>query len=153
MQLQLKLALGSDLAGYDFKMQILNKLTERGYTVTDVGCNSSADGIYPIYAKKVADEILADRCDRGILVCGTGQGMQMAANKIRGIRAALATDKLAAILTREHNNSNILVFGAWSTDIDSAMDVLEAWLFGKYSGRHDDKLEMLDNLALGESIE
>ncbi len=148
MQTNLKIAVGSDLAGYDYKEQVVKILRENGYTVTNVGCDSSFQGIYPIYAKKVAVEIKEGRADRGILICGTGQGMAIAANKIEGIRAALCGEIFTAIMSREHNNTNVLALGAWVTPIEKAMPIVEAWLFGKYSGRHDDKLTMLDNINM-----
>lgn len=153
MELQMKLAVGCDVAGYDFKCDLIKKLMARGYSLTDVGCDSCHEGIYPYFAEKVGKEVLSGRCDRGILICGTGQGMMMAANKIPGIRAALCTEIFTAIMSREHNNSNVLCLGAWVLkDTEKALPIIEAWLFGKYSGRHDDKLELLLKLGRGEPL-
>ncbi|MHB1393336.1 MAG: ribose 5-phosphate isomerase B [Clostridia bacterium] len=147
MQTQLKLAIGCDLAAYDYKLEVLKRLRERGYTVTDAGCHSSMEGDYPNAAKAVADLVVAGEVDRGILICGTGQGICMAANKIRGIRAALCYDIFPALMSREHNNSNILATGAWMISVDKAMDVIEAWLFGKYSpGRHDVRIDKMKEI-------
>ncbi len=154
MELQMKLAVGCDVAGYDFKCGLIDSLRQRGYRVTDVGCDSCHEGIYPYYAERVAKEVLSGRCERGILICGTGQGMMMAANKIPGIRAALCTEIFTAIMSREHNNSNVLCLGAWVLeDVQRALPIVEAWLFGKYSGRHDDKLALLEKLSRGETLE
>lgn len=152
MEHQFKIAIGSDLAGYDFKEFVTAELKKRGYDILNLGCNSSQSGIYPVYAKKVADEIISGNCQRGILICGTGQGMQMAANKISGIRAALCNDNFTALMSREHNDSNILVLGAWTADKSKVFDIIEVWLFGKYSGRHNDKIEMLEKLRIGEDF-
>lgn len=138
MQTQMKLAIGCDLAAYDFKIAIIKELKARGYTLTDVGCDSSMEGDYPDIAKAVADLVTSGQADRGILMCGTGQGICMAANKCKGARAALCYDVFPAIMAREHNNANILATGAWIVSVEKALDVIEAFLFGKYAGgRHD----------------
>ena len=144
MQTQFTLALGCDLAAYDFKLQVLEELKKRGYQVTDVGCDSSLEGDYPIYAKKVADLVTSGAVDKGILICGTGQGMAIAANKCKGIRCALCYDVFPAIMSREHNNSNMLATGAWMVTLEKALEVIEAWLFGKYAGeRHDPRINQI----------
>ena len=138
METQLKLAIGCDLAAYDFKMAILKELKARGYSVIDVGCNSSQEGDYPDSARAVARLVTSGEVDRGILMCGTGQGICMAANKCKGARAALCYDVFPAIMCREHNNANIIVTGAWIVSVEKAISIIEAFLFGKYSGgRHD----------------
>ncbi|OHD80467.1 MAG: ribose 5-phosphate isomerase B [Spirochaetes bacterium RIFOXYC1_FULL_54_7] len=147
MQTQFKLAIGCDLAAYDFKNRIYAELHSRGYTVTDVGCNSAQEGDYPVYARKVAELVQSGKVDKGILICGTGQGMAIAANKCKGIRCALCYDIFPALMSREHNNSNILATGAWMVSFEKAMDIIEAWLFGKYSpGRHDIRLDQLKEI-------
>lgn len=138
METQLKLAIGCDLAAYDFKTAILKELRARGYNVTDVGCDSSQQGDYPDAAHAVAKLVTSGEVDRGILMCGTGQGICMAANKCKGARAALCYDVFPAIMSREHNNANIIVTGAWIVSVEKALSIIEAFLFGKYSGgRHD----------------
>jgi len=147
MQTQIKLAIGCDLAAYDFKMAIIRELKNRGYTLTDVGCNSSMEGDYPDIAKAVAELVSSKKVDRGILMCGTGQGMAIAANKCKGIRAALCYDIFGAIMCREHNDANILVTGAWMVSMDRALDIIEAFLFAKYSGgRHDMRIKKMMEL-------
>lgn len=134
MQLQLKLCIASDLAGYDLKMEMLRRLEAKGYSIQDMGCDSSQAGDYHVYAQKVAAAVASGACDRGILICGTGQGMAIAANKVRGIRAALCFQNFTAIMSREHNNANILATGAWLITPDELERVIEVWLFGKYAG-------------------
>lgn len=145
MEKQLKLVIGCDLSGYDLKTEILGRMRKKGYDITDYGCDSAQAGFYPEFAEKVAKAVAAGAFDRGILICGTGQGMAMAANKVRGIRAALCYDVFPALLSREHNNANILATGAWLVTPDQFERVLEAWLFGKFdpNSRHQSRLERM----------
>ena len=108
----MKISIGSDHGGYELKLQIIEHLKERGIEVSDAGCDSPASCDYPVYAKKVAAAIQHKEADLGILICGTGIGMSMAANKEDGIRAALCHDVFSAEATRSHNNANILCMGA-----------------------------------------
>ena len=108
----MKLVIGSDHGGYDMKLEVIEHLKARGFEVTDVGTDSPASCDYPIYAKKLTDVIKAGDADLGILICGTGIGMSMAANKQEGIRAALCHDVFSAEATRSHNNANVLCMGA-----------------------------------------
>ena len=108
----MKICIGSDHGGYALKLELIEHRKARGFEVSDVGCDSDASCDYPIYAKAVTDIITEKKADLGILVCGTGIGMSMAANKVEGIRAALCHDVFSAKATREHNNANILCMGA-----------------------------------------
>ncbi len=108
----MKIVIGSDHGGYELKLEIIKHLTERGFEVKDIGCDSPASCDYPIYAKAAAKEIQSGDAELGILICGTGIGMSMAANKEDGIRAALCHDVFSAKATREHNDANILCMGA-----------------------------------------
>lgn len=148
MEQNLKIGIGCDLAAYDFKLELLEALKNKGYTnITDFGCNSSQSGDYPVYAKIVGEKVASGEFDRGILICGTGQGICMAANKVRGVRAALCYDVIPAIMSREHNNSNVLATGSWIVTVEKAVKIIEAWLFGKYNGgRHDIRLKMMDDI-------
>lgn len=144
MQTQFKLVIGCDLAAYDFKNRAIKELRDRGYSVTDVGCFSSLEGDYPPIAEEVATRVVSGEFDKGLLICGTGQGMAMAANKVKGARAALCYDVFPAIMSREHNNSNILASGAWIVSLEKYLDVVEAWLFGKYNGgRHEVRINYM----------
>lgn len=146
MQTQFKLVIGCDLAAYDFKNKAIAELKARGYEVTDIGCWSAQQGDYPPVAEEVATRVVSGEFDKGLLICGTGQGMAMAANKVAGARAALCYDIFPALMSREHNNSNVLCSGAWMVSLEKYLDIVEAWLFGKYSpGRHDVRINyMLD---------
>lgn len=145
MEKQLRIVIGCDLSGYDFKMELLERMRRKGYEITDFGCDSAQAGEYPEYANKVAESVAGGEFDRGILICGTGQGMTMAANKVKGIRAALCYDVFPAILAREHNNSNILTTGSWMVTPEHFERVVKAWLFGKFDpgSRHQHRLEQL----------
>ncbi|MEG0778833.1 MAG: RpiB/LacA/LacB family sugar-phosphate isomerase [Oscillospiraceae bacterium] len=143
MEQQLKLVIGCDLAAYDFKNEILKVMTGNGYNIADFGCNSSKEGLYAPIAKKVADAVAAGEYDYGILICGTGQGMGMCANKVKGIRAAICYDIFPAVMSKEHNNANILCTGAWMMELPKAIKMIEAWLFAKYAGNHDEGLGLL----------
>ena len=153
MQTQFKLAIGCDLAGYDLKVEMLRRLRSKGYDVTDFGCDSSQAGEYPVAAQKVALAVRDGGYDRGILICGTGQGVAMAANKVKGTRAALCYTPFAALMAREHNDARILATGAWLTTADEFEQIVEIFLFGKYSGKHDYRLEMLARIEKGEMLD
>lgn len=144
MQQQLKLAVGCGPAAYDFKVEILKVMEQNGYSIYDVGCDSAQEGLFATEAKKVADLVVSGQVDRGILLCGTGQGMAMAANKVPGVRAALCFDIFQAIMSREHNNANILCTGAWMITVPEALRMIEAWLFANYAGHHQDGLKLMD---------
>ena len=105
------IALGCDHGGYELKQEIIKHLQERGIEFKDYGCDSLESVDYPVYAKKVANVVASGECEKGILICGTGIGISIAANKVKGIRAALCTDCFMAEATRLHNDANILALG------------------------------------------
>jgi ribose 5-phosphate isomerase B len=151
MVMDTKIAIGSDAVSYYFKVRALKELSDRGYGITDFGGDGPDAGEYPVIAESVARRVAAGEFERGLLICGTGQGMVIAANKVPGIRAALCFDTLHAILSREHNNTNILCTGAWLTTIDRYLPMVEAWLYGRFSGtqRHVDRLEYVRGMESG----
>lgn len=106
------IAIACDHGGFELKQELMAHLKERGIEFKDLGCNEPKSCDYPIYAKAVTDAITSGECELGILICGTGIGMSMAANKVPGIRAALCSDCFSAQATREHNNANVLCMGA-----------------------------------------
>ncbi len=129
----MKLAIGCDHGGFELKKEVLGHLAARGFEVTDVGCDSPASCDYPEYSKKVTDLILSGEADLGILICGTGIGMSMAANKERGIRAALCHDVFSAKATREHNNANVLCMGARVVGPGLALMIIDTFLDTPFS--------------------
>lgn len=143
----MKIILGSDHGGYSLKESIKKYLTEKGIEVIDKGCHSSESVDYPVYAKLVADSINAKEGDFGILVCGTGLGISIAANKIKGIRAALCYNTTVARLSREHNNANILALGGRMTGDVLAFEIVDTFLNTEFlGGRHQKRVDMIEEI-------
>ncbi len=139
-----KLAIANDHGGLDAKNMIVAWLREKGYAVTDYGTGSDEIVRYPYYASLVAGAVQRGQVDGGILICSTGIGMSMIANKFAGVRAALCTSSLQAKMTRLHNNANILCLGGKVSGAFEIMDMLEIWLATAYEGgRHNISLEMI----------
>lgn len=138
------IAIGCDHGGYELKLEVINHLKERGFEIKDFGCNSTASCDYPVYAKKVAEAVAGGECELGILICGTGIGMSMAANKVDGIRAALCADCFSAKATREHNNANILCMGARTTGPGLALMITDIFVDTPFSNdeRHIRRIGM-----------
>ena len=122
------IAVGSDHAGYELKNQLIEHLKNRGYEVKDYGTYSEESCDYPDYAQKVANAVAAGEAQQGLLVCGTGIGMSIAANKVKGIRAAVLSDEFSAEATRSHNDANILCLGARVVDYAKAEKLLDIFL-------------------------
>ena len=139
-----KIIIGSDHGGYNLKNEIVKHLKASGYEVLDLGCYSEDSCDYPVIAKAVAQEVLKTS-GRGILVCGTGIGMSIAANRFDGIRASHCTDTFTARMTRAHNNSNILCLGERITGKGLALDIVDIWLKTDFEGgRHQKRIDMID---------
>ena len=136
--------IGSDHGGFDLKRQIIAYLDERGLAHKDVGSDSGEIARYPHYAVRVAKAVSAGEIERGILICSTGIGMSIIANKFERVRAALCTSTYMGRLTRAHNDSNVLCLGGKITGEFEALDILEAWLTTDYEGgRHDISLGLI----------
>jgi ribose 5-phosphate isomerase B len=141
------IVIGSDHGGLNLKTALSIYLTGRGFDVTDAGTDSDDSVDYPDFGQKVAEIVISGRAELGILICGTGIGMSIAANKIPGIRAALVTDVFMARMSREHNNANILVLGGRVLDEKNACDLVGAWLDAKFEGgRHQGRLDKITAL-------
>ena len=140
-----KIIIGSDHAGYPMKEKLKANLQNHGVQVEDVGTYSEESVDYTDFGKKVASKVSDGTFDRGILICGTGLGMSMVANRFRGVRAALANDLFSAIMSRRHNDSNILVMGGRLIGDTLAMQVMDTWLETPFEGgRHQRRLEKMD---------
>lgn len=140
------IVIGSDHAGYALKEKLKAHLTETGVPFVDVGTDSTASCHYPVFAKKVCEKIQRGECEKGILVCGTGIGMSMAANKQKGIRAAVCGDCFSAKYTRLHNNANVLCLGARVVGEGLAEEITDLFLqTGFEGGKHQIRLDMFDN--------
>lgn len=138
---KVKIVVAADHGGFLLKEIIKKKLLHSGCAVIDVGCDSVDSVDYPDYAEKAVSTIETGACERGILICGTGIGMSIAANRHRHIRAANCFDVPTAILSREHNNANILCLGARVLDTDNALQMVTAWLETEFSGgRHQQRV-------------
>ena len=141
----MKIAIGCDHGGYLLKQDILIWLEENDIDFEDVGCYSTDSVDYPIYAERVARLVAGGECDRGIVICTTGIGVSMAANKVGGIRCALCTDSLQAEMTRRHNNANMLAMGAGMIGKNMAERIVEVFLSTEFEGgRHERRVGLLD---------
>ena len=141
------IAIGSDHGGYLLKEEIKKHLKEKGYEFKDFGTDSTASCDYPVYAEKVCRAVQSGECEKGILICGTGIGMSMCANKCKGIRAAVCGDHFSAEFTRKHNNANVLCLGARVIDAGVAMQLVDIFLTTEYEGgRHEKRVEMMMQL-------
>ena len=143
----MKIAIASDHGGLEYKNKIKKHLVTKGYDIIDEGTNSNESCDYPDYAKKVGSLVVSGQVERGILVCGTGIGMSIAANKIKGIRAALCSDTFSAHATREHNDSNILCLGQRVIGESLALDIVDTWLNAEFQGgRHQNRIDKICEL-------
>ncbi len=142
----MKIAIGADHGGFSYKGKIKNFLTERDIEVLDVGTFSAESCDYPEIAKKVANMVSDKIVERGILVCGTGIGMSIVANKVKGVRAALCGDTFSAKATREHNDSNVLCLGERVIDETLMLDIVKIWLDTPFSDepRHKKRISMIE---------
>ena len=141
------IAIGCDHGGFKLKQAVMKHLEERGLEYKDYGTYSDESCDYPVYGKAVANAVASGECDRGILICGTGIGISIAANKIRGIRAALCGDCFSAEATRLHNDANILAMGARVVGEGLALELIDAFLNAEFEGgRHQRRLDMLDEI-------
>ena len=148
-----KIYLGADSAGFALKEILKAAITEEGYEVVDVGTDSDASCHYPIFAAAVAKGVQKDAGSLGILVCGTGIGMSMAANKFRGIRAAVCGDTFSARMTRMHNDANVLCIGARVIGQGLAKDIVDLFLTTEFEGgRHATRVDMITALEDGKEI-
>lgn len=143
----MKVIIGADHGGYDLKVAIKEFLKKKGVEVVDVGTESLVSCDYPDIAKKLVKEVLKEGV-KGILVCGTGIGMSIAANKYDGIRAALCSDTFSARMTREHNNSNVLCLGERVVGKGLALDIVDIWLNTAFSEgeRHKNRIELIEKI-------
>jgi RpiB/LacA/LacB family sugar-phosphate isomerase len=147
---KIQIALASDHAGFPLKEKVREYLRSKGIAVRDLGTNSADSVDYPDYAEKVAWQVARGQADCGILVCGTGLGMMLAANQVPGIRALPCNDTISAHFARAHNNSNVLTLGSRLLDEATMEKVVDTWLATPFEGgRHAERIKKID--AIGES--
>lgn len=141
------IALASDHGGFRLKEQIKEHLEARGLDTKDLGTHSEDSVDYPIFGQKCGEAVASGKADLGIVVCGTGIGISIAANKVKGVRCGLCTSVEMATLTKQHNNANILALGGRTTAPELAMEIVDAWLDTEFEGgRHQRRVDMLDNM-------
>ncbi len=140
----MRIGIGNDHTAVAMKNEISDYLRELGHEVVDYGTDSSESCNYAVYGEKVARAVAAKDVDLGVLICGTGVGISLAANKVKGIRAAVCSESCTARLVRQHNNANILAFGARIIGIETAKEMVRAWLDAEFEGgRHRDRVDMI----------
>jgi ribose 5-phosphate isomerase B len=141
------IALGADHAGFELKEALKAWLIDGGYQVLDFGTHSPESVDYPDYAAQVAEAVAGHKVERGVLVCGTGIGMAIAANKMPGVRAALCSDLFTARMSREHNDANVLTLGGRLMGREMALDILRMWLETEFlGGRHQRRVDKIDEI-------
>jgi len=143
----MRIALASDHAGYAEKERLKDVLTELGVEFEDLGTGSEASVDYPDYARKVAEQVAQGQVEQGLLVCGSGTGMAITANKVPGVRAAVAWSEEIARLARQHNNANVLAIGARTTPPDEIPNIVRAWFATDFEGgRHADRVAKISEV-------
>jgi ribose 5-phosphate isomerase B len=147
----MKIAIGSDHVGYELKRQIIEHLVQKGIEVKDFGSYSTERCDYPVYGYKVAKAVASGEYERGILICGTGVGISLSANKVKGIRAVVCSEPYSAQLSRRHNNTNILAMGARVVGSELARMIVDCWLEAEFEGgRHQKRIDMIAKIENDE---
>lgn len=141
------IAIGSDHGGYDLKQRVIQYLEEKKIPYQDMGCDSKASVDYPVYGRAVAAAVADGSCEKGIVICTTGIGISIAANKVPGIRCALCSDTLSARMTRLHNDANVLALGGGMLGDNLALDIVETFLNTPFSKeeKHQRRVDMLNS--------
>ena len=149
----MKIAIGNDHGGVEMKKHLLDYLKGKGYEVVNFGTDSTESNHYPIYAQKVAEAVVSGECDKGILICGTGIGISMAANKVKGVRCALCSEPVSCRLSREHNNANIVAMGARTIGLVMAEAIVDTFLTTEFlGGRHGIRVNMIADIENGVKL-
>jgi ribose 5-phosphate isomerase B len=145
------IALASDHAGFELKNEIIRYLGELQLPFTDLGPATAERTDYPKWGYLAARAVLSGQCDRGIIICGTGVGISLAANKVQGIRCVVCSDCYTALLSRRHNNTNMLALGARVVGVDLAKLIVKMWLEAEFEGgRHQDRLDLIAGIEAGK---
>lgn len=140
------IAIGSDHGGYDLRVAVVKYLEDKGYEVKDFGCPDKSSVDYPVYGKLVANAVASGECEKGIVVCTTGVGISMVANKVKGVRCALCSEPLSAKMTRLHNDANVLALGGALIGPNMAYEIVDVFLNTEFSGeeKHVRRINMMD---------
>ncbi len=143
-KMSMRIAIGNDHTALDMKQAVKEHLEKKGYEVLDLGTDSSESCDYPVYGEKVGKAVAAGEADLGIAICGTGVGISLAAGKVKGIRACVCSEQYTAKLSRMHNDSNVLAFGARVIGIEMAKMITDTWLEAEFEGgRHQRRVDMI----------
>lgn len=143
----MKIAIGSDHAGFDLKELIKQHLSEKGFEVLDLGTHTKESVDYPVFGEKVAETVQKKEADFGIVICGTGIGISISANKVKGIRAALCTNEYMARMARKHNDANVLALGARVLGTDLALSIVDTFLSTEFEGgRHERRVHLIEKI-------
>jgi len=143
----MKIALAADHGGFELKEKVKADLLRKGIEVLDLGCYSEESVDYPNYGKACGEAVMRGDADRGVVICGTGIGISIAANKVKGIRCALCTSTFMAEMSRKHNNANMLALGGRILDPELALKILDVWLTTEFEGgRHQRRVDLLDSM-------
>ena len=149
----MKIAIGNDHVGVELKRHLTDYLTAKGHEVVNFGTDEPASNHYPIYAEKVAKAVLSGEYDKGILICGTGLGISIAANKVKGIRCAVCSEPVSAELSRQHNDANIVAMGARMIGPVMAEAIVDTFLTTEaLGGRHQTRVDMFARIEKGEQL-
>lgn len=140
-----KIAIGADHGGYELKEQVVNFLQEKGYEFKDFGCFSTESVDYPVVAREVANSVAEGNFDKGIIICGSGLGVCIVANKVKGVRATNCNDLYSAEMSRKHNDANVLTMGGRVVFKELALEIVELWLNTEFEGgRHQKRVDMIE---------
>ena len=150
----MKIAIGNDHAALELKNHIVDYLVKEGHEVVNFGTDTPASTDYPIYGARVAHAVASGECERGIVICGTGIGISISANKVKGIRCALCSEPVSAKLTRQHNDANVLAMGARIIGPAMAEEIVHTFLTTEFEGgRHSRRVDLITKLENGQTIE
>ncbi|MBU3841350.1 MAG: ribose 5-phosphate isomerase B [Candidatus Ruminococcus intestinipullorum] len=143
----MRIGIGNDHSALELKAEIIEYLKEKGHEIVDYGTNSNESCDYPLYGEKVGKAVVAKEVDRGILICGTGLGISLAANKVKGIRAVVCSEPYTAKMSREHNDCNVLALGARVVGAELAKMIVDVWLNTEFEGgRHQRRVDLIMNI-------
>ena len=143
----MKIAIGNDHAAVELKKTIMEYVESLGHEVTNLGTDTNESCDYPVYGEKVANAVASGEYDCGILICGTGVGISISANKVNGIRAAVCSDTATARLVKQHNNANIIAFGERIVGVELAKDIVKAYLEAEFEGgRHEERIKLINEI-------
>ncbi|MBQ6348048.1 MAG: ribose 5-phosphate isomerase B [Clostridia bacterium] len=150
----MKIAIGNDHGGVELKQHLVQYLEEKGYEVVNFGSDVTDSTDYPIYAERVSKAVVSGECEKGILICGTGIGISISANKIHGVRCALCSEPVSAALARQHNDANIVAMGARTIGPVMAEGIVDVFLNTEFQGgRHQRRVDKIMMLDRGESVQ